>query len=117
MPAYEGTTFDVCVQGFERLRSHEEFILITAIDSDSDSADLLEQWLADVDSCERPADFHYDAAPQAGRAYYESSVRPLFDHKSNPFSLEPTRDDIPPYDQGCTAFLYVRVAGAHFPVY
>lgn len=116
MPAYEVTTFDVCAQGFERLRSYEEFILCASIDADTDSADLLEQWDGDLQSCDHPNGFDYDAAREAVRAFYESNVRPLFDRKSNPFSLEPTRDDVLPYDQGCTAFLYVRVTGAQFPV-
>lgn len=112
MSAYEVTTFDVCVQGFERLRSNDEFILLAAIDADTNSADLMEQWDGDLQSCDRPADFDYDAAREAMRAYYESSIRPLFDRKSNPFSLEPRSvDDATSFDQddGCTAFLYVRV--------
>ena len=42
--AYEVTTFDVCVQGYERLLSYSEFILVAYIDADTKAPDLSEQW-------------------------------------------------------------------------
>jgi hypothetical protein len=115
--SYSVTAFDVCAQGFERLRSYEEFIVVAAIDDDSNPADLLEQWEADLQSCDRPENFDFDAAREAIRSYYESNIRPLFDRKTNPFDLEPARDDILPYDQGCNAYLFIRVDNARFEVW
>lgn len=101
---YEITTFDVCVSGFERLRSQDEFILLASVDGETDSGDLLNEWLADIQSCDREDDFDYEAAREAVRAYYQANVHPLFDRKSNPFDLEPRTDD----GEGCNAYLFVR---------
>ena len=118
MPVYEVTTFDVCASGFERLRSYEEFVLLASIDAETDSDDLLDQWLRDIESCMRDDNFDYAAAKQAVQSYYDSTVRPLFYRRSNPFNLEPGREDIGiTEEEGYTAYLYVRVEGAHFPVY
>ncbi len=118
MAKYEVSTFDVCASGFERLRSYSEFIVTASIDSETKGADLLEQWLSNVDACMRDDDFDYDAARTAIQTYYDSTVAPLFAHRVNPFNLEPGRDDIGyDDDEGCTAFLFINVEGAHFPVY
>ena len=114
--SYEVSTFDVCASGFERLRSYEEFILIASIDADTDAESLKKQWESDLQCCDRGADFDWDAAKKAIQDFYDSNVAPLFRKRANPFNLEPGRDDIG-FDEGCNAFLYIRVKGAHFPVY
>ena len=119
MPKYEVTTFDVCASGFERLRSYEEFILLALIDAETSAEDLLEQWVSDIQSCERGDDFDFDAARKAVEAYHAENIAPLFAKRDNPFDLD-ARDveDEESFDQeSATAYLYVRVEGAHFPVY
>ena len=113
---YEVTTFDVCASGFERLRSYSEFIVAAHIDAETTGAELLETWLSEIDVCDRSDGFDYDAARAAIQDYYDSTVAPLFARRANPFNLEPGRDDIG-FDEGCLAFLYIHVDGAHFPVY
>lgn len=117
MTKYEVSTFDVCASGFERLRSYDEFILVASIEAETEAVDLVEQWKADLQSCMRDDDFDYEAAEQAIDDYYDAAVRPLFATRKNPFNLEPGRDDIGFDDEGCNAFLYIHVEGAHFPVY
>ena len=60
-PRYEVTTFDVCAAGMERLRNQDEFILVSYIFADTDSADLLADWKADVQCCDRGDTFDYAA--------------------------------------------------------
>lgn len=117
--SYKVTTFDVCVSGSERLRTYEEFILAASIDAETDSADLLEQWISEIDACGRPDDFDFDAAHEAVSSYYEEKIKPLFARKSNPFSLDPrsVEENESFEGDGCYAFLYVQVQGANFPVY
>jgi hypothetical protein len=109
---YEVTTLDVCVYGMERLRNRNEFILTARIDAETDSGDLLEEWLRDIQACDRPDGFDYDAVREAVTNYYESTVRPLFRRRSNPFNLESGRTDIGldefDSDTSCTAFLFIR---------
>lgn len=116
MTKYEVSTFDVCANGFERLRSYDEFILSASIDADTDSTDLLAQWTSDLQACDRDEDFDFNAAREAIKTYCDATVRPLFAARKNPFNLESGRDDIG-FNEGCNAFLYIRVEGAHFPVY
>ena len=67
----------------------------------------------------RSSDALQAAARKAVNSYYESNVQPLFARRSNPFGLEPrsVEEDEGLDQDGCNAFLYVRVKGAHFPVY
>lgn len=111
--AYEVSTFDVCVSGFERLRSQDEFILLASIDAETDGDSLLEQWLSDIQSCDRFDGFDYRAAETAVREYWNANVRPLFAARRNPFNLDAMRSDIglDEGDEGCTAFLFVRHDG------
>jgi hypothetical protein len=114
---YEVSTFDVCAIGFERLRSYEEFILTASINADTKGEDIRDQWLDDIEACMRPDGFDYDAARQAVETYWHDVVRPLFD-RNNPFNLEKGCDGIGfDEEKDCTAFLFIRVKGAHFPVY
>lgn len=108
--AYEVTTFDVCASGFERLRSQDEFILLASIDAATDGDSLLEQWLSDIQSCERFDGFDYDAARAAVNEYWNANVRPLFAARQNPFNLDEGRSDIgmDDGDECCNAFLFIR---------
>ena len=119
MTKYTVSTFDVCASGFERLRSYSEFILLASIDAETSAADLLEQWISDIQSCARPDDFDFDAARKAVETYHAENIAPLFAKRDNPFDLD-ARDveDAESFDQeSATAYLYVNVEGAHFPVY
>lgn len=100
---YTVTTFDVCVQGFERLRSESEFLLVATIGPRAGWRTLRNEWLADMQSCERPEGFDYDAARACVQAY-ASALRRSIDGKPNPFGLESGGGAY------ASAFLYVRDA-------
>ena len=58
--AYEVTTFDVCMPGFERLRNRDEFILVASVWYGMSKYDLLDQFNSGIQGCARPDDFDYD---------------------------------------------------------
>lgn len=59
---YTVTGFDAAVDGMERLRNQDEFILLAYPSADSTVADLRSQWESDLQVCDRPDGFDYDAA-------------------------------------------------------
>lgn len=112
---YEITTFDVCASGMERLRNKDEFILVAHIEPTSTPVDLEDQWLADIQACERSDDFDYGAADALVRAHVAERLRPLWDlsKDGNPFALDSVEDigmqeDA---DSACVALLYIRDNG------
>lgn len=113
---YEVLSYDVCVSGFERLRSYSEFMLVTSVDAASSPESLLDGLLSDIQACARPDDFDYDAANALVRDFVASELRPLF-AKSNPFKLEDRKEDDD--SEGCSLFVYIQDNrdGAHYPVY
>ena len=117
---YEVSSYDVCVSGFERLRSYSEFMLLTQINAESSAADLLQGLLSDIQSCMRPNDFDYAEADRVVCDYFDANIRPLFS-KANPFGLDPVDENDSDYcdDSAVSLILYVRDVrdGAHYPVY
>lgn len=105
MPRYEVTTFDVCTQGFERLRSNSEFILVAYPNGRSGAGTLRKQWLDDLQSCERPEGFDYGAAKLAiGR--YCAKLQRHWKGKRNPMDAA-GRNNGEDGSELC-AFLYVK---------
>lgn len=105
---YSVATLDVCAQGFERLRSESEFILTAYVWAATPPESYLEQWLSDIQSCDRGEGFDYAEAEKTVREYYESDIRPRWTHESsNPFRLD---DEPDAGDEGesCVAFLYIE---------
>lgn len=99
------TTFDVCVPGMERLRSQSEFILLAYLQPSTTGGNIREQWLDDLQVCERPDGFNYDAARQAIESAVKDYVRPAFRRKRwNPFSVPRAADS----DDGCAAYLFIE---------
>jgi hypothetical protein len=98
MSAYEVSSFDVCAEGNERLRSYSEFILVAYVGARQSVKGIRQQWLDDIQACVRPDGFDYDAA----RKCVETVKLTPRDFKGA---------------AGCSAYLYIRVPGAHFPVY
>lgn len=116
--AYQVTTFDVCSAGFERLRTYEEFIVVACIDAETGSTELLlEQWNADLQSCERPDGFDFEAAREAIQSYAATNIQPLFNARSNPFNIEASEHDGYGDENPCNAYLFIRVDGARFEVW
>lgn len=103
MPRYTVTTFDVCCSGAERLRNRDEFILLAYPDGRSGAGVLREQWIADLNTCDRGPDFDYAAARrEIGR--FCADLRRAWKGKRNPMDLGPRPDG----EECVTAFLYVR---------
>jgi hypothetical protein len=50
---YTVNSYDVCVQGFERLRTQSEFILTTPISHASTLAELVSELKQDIQCCDR----------------------------------------------------------------
>ena len=97
-PKYEVSTVDICAEGNERLRSYSEFILVAHVGARQSVKGIKEQWRDDIQACMRPDGFDFDAARKC-----------VDDAKLSPRDLHGAN--------GCTAYLYIRVEGAHFPVF
>ncbi len=102
--AYTVTTFDLCVQGFERLRRHSEFILCAYPHAGETPSDLESEWLADIQACMREDGFDYDAAEAAVKEFVAENLAYLGDHLNG---IEPTPEG-DESDNPLTAFLYVE---------
>jgi hypothetical protein len=98
---YTVNGFDVCTPGFEELRLQSEFLLVASIDSETTAEQLLEDFLSDIQVCERPDNFDYQAVRTCVSEYFESVLNNRF-AKPNPFHLEPGSED-----NGCNAYLYI----------
>ena len=68
------TTVDFTVQGYERLRSQDEFILTAYPSKGETGADVLDELIADLDAYARPDAFDYAAAEAALRAYFDRAT-------------------------------------------
>lgn len=106
MPRYRVTSFDVCWSGFERLRSPAEFILIAYPNGRSGWRTVRDEWLRDLDSCDRGEGFDL-AAARREVCRYSAALRQIWQGKRNPMGIERSRrgDDS---GESITAFLYVR---------
>lgn len=84
---YEVTTVDVCVQGFERLRSQSEFMTVAYLSKTDDPEAVVQSLKDDLQSYAQPDGFDYDAAraaldawfDEAGIAYLRSTLNGLDD--------------------------------------
>lgn len=65
MARYQVTSLDCSAEGMERLRSQSEFILLAYLGPDSSPEDIFRELRDDIQSCERPDGFDYDAAREA----------------------------------------------------
>lgn len=90
-------SYDVCVQGFERLRSQSEFILATPVHAGITADDLRGQLNDALQCCDRGDDFDWDAA----RAVIDAFVTGI---KPNAFDDIEDRDED---DEPCYLFLYI----------
>ena len=97
--AYEVTTFDVRMPGFERLRNRDEFILVAVVWYGMSKDDLLEQFNSDIQVCTRPDDFDYDAVRKlvAETVANARKVDVLLHYI-----------DIEREIEGCNAYLFIR---------
>lgn len=90
---YTVTTFDVCVEGFERLRNRDEFILVAYINKRTNKRDMRNQFLDDIQAVGREDEFDYDAA----RVCVENYIGDV--------AMASVRQ----YMEGeCNAYLYIR---------
>jgi hypothetical protein len=106
MSRYSVTTLDLCVQGFERLRSNREFILTAYPGQYSLPEEIVESLREDIQSCMRPDDFDFDAAREAVDSYFDEGTRALLARELLGIDWpeeEPEISDFP-----LTLFLYVR---------
>lgn len=102
MTHYDITTFDVCVPGFERLRSNAEFILVASVWPDMSHQDLQTAWLDDMQSCDRPDNFDFDAVRTLVTNFAASiNMKRALEY------VEPSFDD--DSGEGCHAYLFIRV--------
>ena len=85
---YIVTTFDVCWDGMNRLRSQDEFILGASVAPSTRAKDIQDDWLWDMAACERSDGFDYDACRAAIDKAMDDYVRPAFRAKRwNPFDV------------------------------
>lgn len=111
---YHVTSFDVCVQGFERLRSYTETLLPVPIDA-KDGIEEIRQGLHDeLQSCMRPDGFDYEAATKAIDTFVDGELKQR--KWPNPFGLENRADEDDVCCEPCYLFVYMET-GLHQPVY
>lgn len=101
---YTVTGFDVCTQGFERLRNRDEFILVGYVQHDTSRADLESQFITEIEMCARPAGFDYEACRKLVRDYMSMINMTVATRYIDP----PNEGDDEDHDSGCCAFLYIR---------
>ena len=104
---YEVTSFDVCVSGFERIRSNDEFILVAHVQHNTTQADLEEQFKSDIQSCVRDDNFDYDACNKVV-AEFVAKINLASALYSVEAPLETDDGDNDASEYGCNAFLYIR---------
>lgn len=106
---YTVTTFDVCMAGNERLRNRSEFLLVGYVNPDITKTELTEQFMADIQACERPDGFDYDACRATVMAFMAD-----VDMKHALLYVEPAplgEDGEPPEDyEPCSAYLFINDA-------
>jgi hypothetical protein len=59
---YEVNSFEICVEGFERLRSNDELILVTSVEKGMRATEIGAALNVGIQACDRGAAFDYDAA-------------------------------------------------------
>jgi hypothetical protein len=99
--AYEITSFDVCAQGNERLRNQDEFLLVASVWHDMTKDMLREQFIDDIQACERPEGFDFEACRVAVNAAVDG-----IDMTRALQYVEPTAADDD--GDGISAYLFVR---------
>jgi hypothetical protein len=116
--SYQVTTLDCAAEGMERLRDQSEFILLAyASGADIAPDDILEQWLGDLQACERPDGFDYDAARLAIYQWAGTGGRGQIQGELNAASESAMRGDLNWNDESAAEFdsvafrLYVRESG------
>ena len=98
--SYIVTTFDVCVPGFERLRSQSEFILVAAVWPDMSRQELIDGFEDDLQACGRSDGFRYGECRDVIRGYLaDVSMRRVL------LYVEPADDD---GGGGCSAYLCIK---------
>lgn len=104
-PKYIVTTFDVCCQGFERLRSRSEFILVAYPSKDDDGHTLKAAWLSDFDQSQQELG-DFEAARACVETWCQQHGEAIDEKLRSTFSW---RGDDEPDDDGnpLCAFLYV----------
>lgn len=89
---------DVCVQGFERLRSQREYILAIPVHRHMSPDETREELLTDLNAVDRGPDFDWDAATDCVRTFCEAL-------KPHAFADVEDRE---PDDEPCYLFLYIE---------
>lgn len=93
---YECNTSDLCVQGYERLRSRDEFMITIPVWRGITAAEIRDAMKADIQSYMQPEWFDYDAANAGIDAFCEGLRMHLF------ADLEETEEG----EEGCYLFTY-----------
>ena len=99
--SYSLSSYDVCTQGLERLRSYNEFMLVTPVSATMTPTEIGEALNDDLQCCMREDHFDYDAA-RAVIAEFVARLSP-----ANPFNLDEPEDDMED-GEPCYLFLYIR---------
>ena len=106
-PRYSVRTFDVCAQGFERLRARHEFILLAYPKRGASAAELAEEWKADIQACARPDGFDYEAARACVDAFAERESAWIAAACAD---LDESSDDSDECGEPVTAYLFISDA-------
>lgn len=107
--SYRVTSWDICVQGFERLRSYTETLLAVPLSPDMTMENIKEALVEDLQICERPEGFNYNKARNVLTNFVER-LQPRY-KETNPFDVEEGPKDNPVY-----LFVYLET-GIHQSVY
>ncbi len=103
---YTVNSYDVCVQGFERLRSQTEWMITVPVDCDSTRENVRCEMRADIQRYMQPEWFDYDKANAMIDAFCaELDEIPFPD-------VEPADEG----EEGCSLYVYIQ-APEVVPVY
>jgi hypothetical protein len=105
MTEYKINTLDICAQGFERLRTPEEFILTAYVSNSSTKQEIISELHQDINACMREDEFDYDTAKSAVSAYLTGNWEGI---EAQLKGLDDKDEDELDIEEGCILFLYVE---------
>ena len=104
---YTVNSYDICVQGYERLRSNSEFIIPTYVSRGTTVDEIRQDMKDDIQNIMQPDGFDFDACRKAIDEFCDANAHDLAAQLAH---LEEIPEDAPD-DAGCMLFVYMTGPG------
>jgi hypothetical protein len=101
---YTVNSYDICVQGFERLRSNSEFIIPIYVSRGTTVDDIRRYMKDDIQNIMQPDGFDFEACRKTIDEFCDANAKDLERHIDD---LEPAGDE----DESCMLFVYMTGPG------